>query len=570
MDDPTQPDWWRTAVVYQVYIRSFRDENGDGLGDVAGLRRQLPYLADLGVDAIWINPWYPSPQADAGYDVADYRDIAPEYGTLEEAEKLLHEIHQRGMKVFLDIVPNHTSSEHAWFKDALAGDEAARARYVFRPGRGDDGTEPPNDWTSNFGGPAWTQVPGEPGLWYLHLFAPEQPDLDWTNAEVVAEFEDVLRFWFDREVDGFRIDVAHGLAKADGLPDAGTRMAIMHNDPHPAWDQDAVHEVYRGWRRLADSYDPPRVFVGETWVPTNERLAMYVRPDELHTTFQFDFLRAPFGADVMRETAVDALGALGGPDGSGAPSTWVLSNHDVVRHVTRYARSQPDHPVETDWERTRWPEEEPDLELGRRRARAALLVVLALPGTAYLYQGEELGLEEVEEIPGHLRQDPIFTQSDNGDPGRDGCRVPLPWSGDAAPFGFSPEGSADPWLPQPASWSELTADKQVGDPGSMWTFYRDTLALRRRAWVPAGPLTWQEAGPGLLAFRRGDLECWLNTSGATVPLRGEVLLASSPVGDDGGLPHDAAAWVRVGQEPTSPDPSDGASVPSSNTQTTEE
>ena len=546
-EDDRASTWWRTAVVYQVYIRSFADASGDGIGDVQGLREKLSYLSDLGIDALWINPWYPSPQADAGYDVADYRDIEPDYGMLADAEALIADAHGLGLKVILDIVPNHTSSEHEWFQAALAGDEDARGRYLFRPGKGEKGELPPNDWRSNFGGPAWTRTTtpdGEPGDWYLHLFAPEQPDLDWTHREVHEEFEDILRFWFDRGVDGFRIDVAHGLSKTPGLPDAGERVGIQHNDPHPAWDHDDVHEIYRSWRKVADSYDPPRIFVAESWVPSNERLALYVRPDELHTAFQFDFLRCPFRADMMREVIDEATTVAAGV---GAPSTWVLSNHDVVRHVTRYARSQPDHLVETDWEKARWADEAADLDLGVRRARAAALLVMALPGTLYLYQGEELGLAEVEDIPSDRRQDPIWEQSGHTDVGRDGCRVPLPWSGDAPPYGFSPPDAHDePWLPQPADWARLTADTQQGDPRSMLTLYRKALALRRERLVAAGDISWRAEEPDVLAFRRGSVECWVNTGTTSRRLPdGEVLLSSDPDAPPGELTPASTAWVAV-------------------------
>ena len=537
-------EWWRTAVVYQVYIRSFRDSDGDGIGDIQGIRARLDHIAGLGVDALWINPWYPSPQADAGYDVADYRDIEPDYGTLEQAEALISEAHAAGLRVLLDIVPNHTSSEHPWFRAALAGDEAARERYLFRPGRGERGELPPNDWRSTFGGPAWTRTTnpdGTPGEWYLHLFAPEQPDLDWTRRDVHEEFEDILRFWFDRDVDGFRIDVAHGLSKTPGLPDAGERGPVSHNEPHPAWDHDDVHEIYRQWRKVADSYDPPRIFVAESWVPSNDRLALYLRPDELHTAFQFDFLRAPFRADWMREVITDALATA---TAVGAPSTWVLSNHDVVRHVTRYARSQPDHLVESEWEHTRWGKEDPDLELGTRRARAALLVVLGLPGTAYLYQGEELGLPEVEDIPGELRQDPTWHQSGHTDVGRDGCRVPLPWAGTTPPYSFSPEGTTDTWLPQPDGWGPLTADAQDSDPASTMNLYRTALRARREHLLEAGELEWLASPPETLAFRRGRFRLLLNAGSTPVPLpEGQLLVRSDAGAGTDPLPPDSAAWV---------------------------
>ncbi len=539
-------EWWRTAVVYQAYIRSFADSDGDGTGDVAGLRARIPYLKDLGVDAVWINPWYPSPQADSGYDVADYRSIEPRYGTLEDADALIADAHAAGIKILLDIVPNHTSSEHAWFQAALAGDPDARARYMFRPGSGADGELPPNDWTSNFGGPAWsrsTAPDGTPGDWYLHLFAPEQPDLDWTNLDVRAEFQDVLRFWFDRGVDGFRIDVAHGLAKAAGLPDAGQRPpGVQHNGPHPAWDQDEVHEIYREWRKIADSYDPLRVFVAEAWVPSNERLGLYVRPDELHTAFQFDFLRSPFDAAAFHAIIDDARAQA---DAVGSPCTWVLSNHDVVRQVTRYARSQPDHLVESDWDRLRWRTEAPDLELGRARARAAIMVALALPGSAYVYQGEELGLHEFEEIPDEVREDPIWMMAGRTDPGRDGCRVPLPWVSDGASYGFSPEGTtAQPWLPQPAAWRELATDVQQNDRASTLNLYRTALRLRREELPGTDVFEWIDSPPHTLAFRRGRVECWLNTGDQPVRLpAGHVLLRSALGGDHDKLAPNSAAWT---------------------------
>jgi alpha-glucosidase len=536
-------EWWRHAVVYQVYIRSFRDTDGDGLGDVGGILAGLDHLASLGVDALWINPWYPSPQADAGYDVADYRDIEPAYGTLDDAETLIDAAHERGLKVILDIVPNHTSSEHPWFRAALAGDEAARARYHFRAGKGPDGDEPPNNWRSTFGGPAWTRVPGEPGQWYLHLFAPGQPDLDWDNPEVREEFEDVLRFWFDRGVDGFRIDVAHSLAKADGLPDADPETIDDWSAWHPAWDQDEVHEVYRGWRRVADSYDPPRVFVAEAWVSSNERLANYLRADELHTAFQFDFLRAPYRPSLLREVVADAIATA---HEVGATPTWVLSNHDVVRHVTRYARTQTDELIDQGTLSLGWADEAPDLELGRRRARAVLLLTLGLPGSAYLYQGEELGLEEVEDIPDDRRQDPVFVQSEHRLVGRDGCRVPLPWGDDRPPYAFSPQGAtAEPWLPQPDGWGPLSFAAQDGDPASMLALYREALRLRRELWVEAGDLAWVEAPDDVVAFRRGDLECWLNAGDEPVDLPdAEVVLASDPSAEPGVLPGPASVWLR--------------------------
>ncbi|SDQ19303.1 glycoside hydrolase family 13 protein [Quadrisphaera sp. DSM 44207] len=528
-------------MVYQVFLRSFADADGDGVGDVAGLRSRLPFLAALGVDAVWVNPWYPSPWVDAGYDVADYRDVDPALGTLAEAEALVEQAHALGMRVLLDLVPNHTSADHAWFRAALAGDADARARYLFRPGRGERGQLPPNDWESCFRGPAWTRTSaddGTPGEWYLHLFAPEQPDLDWSSPAVRAELVDVLRFWFDRGVDGFRIDVAHGLVKAPGLPDA--HGADRRAEEHPAWDQDEVHEVYREWRAVADSYDPPRVFVAEAWVARPERLPLYLRPDELHAAFEFEPLHAAWREGPWRRVVERSLAAA---EVSGAPSSWVLTNHDVVRQVTRYARSQPEEKGSNESERARWPTQAPDLALGRARARAAAVLVAALPGVLYLYQGEELGLEEVEDIPSHRRVDPIHARSGGTDPGRDGSRVPLPWSGDAPPYGFSPPGSAPPWLPQPAGWGPLTVEAQEHDPDSTLNLYRRVLALRRELMTGPEPLQWEDAPAGVLAFRRGSTRVWVafGPDDVALPPGARVLVASRP-GVASVLPADTAVW----------------------------
>jgi len=539
---PIRTDWWRDAVVYQVYIRSFADGNGDGLGDVAGIRARLGYLRDLGVDALWINPWYPSPGADAGYDVSDYRAVEPAFGTEEDAAALVAEAHALGLRVILDIVPNHTSDQHAWFRAALAAGPGSpeRGRYHFRPGRVDEAGEdgPPNDWRSVFGGPAWTQVAD--GEWYLHLFDSAQPDLNWDLPEVREEFESILRFWFDRGVDGFRIDVAHSLVKDPALPDVGdeeeTLLGSVEGTGHPFWDRDEVHEVYRGWRRIAESYADEKVFVAEAWVSSPERLVRYLRPDELHTAFNFHYLTAPWDPAALREVIDHSLASNASV---GAPATWVLSNHDVVRHVSRLGRPGTEGHALGDLA----PVEELDLELGRRRARAAALLMFALPGGAYVYQGDELGLWEVEDLPDAVRQDPAFRRTGGREIGRDGCRVPLPWSGTAAPFGFSPEGTTAPtWLPQPASFAAVTAEAQDGDPGSMLTLYRTALRLRRER--AAGPLTWLPSEPGVLAFTRDDgFTCLANLSGAPVALPADrrLLLATEEL--DGELPVDAAAWL---------------------------
>lgn len=546
---PSTAPWWRSAVIYQVYIRSFADGNGDGVGDIAGLRSRLPYLQSLGVDAVWINPWYTSPMVDHGYDVADFREIDPLFGSVAEAEALIEEAHRFGLRVIPDIVPNHTSDRHAWFEAALAAGpgSAERERYVFRPGRGPDGAEPPNDWRSCFGGPAWTRLPD--GQWYLHLFAPQQPDLNWEHPEVREEFKSVLRFWFSRGVDGFRIDVAHGLVKHPELPDLPPRIepdtsaGRRERVDHPHWDRDEVHEIYREWRRVADEFPGDRSFVAEAWADTPDRLAAYVRRDGLHTAFNFDFLMSSWDAKELRAVIDGSLATLGSV---GAPATWVLSNHDVVRHPSRYGRR-----VVKKWTANEpyRPEGPLDLELGTRRARAAALLMLALPGGAYVYQGEELGLPQVEDLPEDVLQDPTWERSGRTDRGRDGCRVPIPWSGQSAPFGFSPPGAARaPWLPQPSSWKDHSVEVQTGDGTSMLELYRSALHLRREH--PAlgdGTLTWLDAPEGVLAFtREPGFACVVNLSSQPydLPEHTGVLLAGGPV-TDGSLEPDQAVWLAL-------------------------
>jgi alpha-glucosidase len=516
--------WWRDAVVYQVYVRSFADANGDGVGDLAGVRARLPYLHALGVDALWFNPWYPSPQADAGYDIADYRSIDPAFGTLEEAEQLIAEARVLGIRTIVDIVPNHVSNEHPWFRSALEAGPASpeRARFWFRPG---NGAGPPNSWQSIFGGPAWTQV--DDGEWYLHLFASEQPDLNWTHPDVVEEHDDVLRFWFDRGAAGVRIDSAALLVKDPAL----TELADAAS--HPFEDRDELHDIYRRWRAIADSYEEPRVLIGEVWLPEAERLARYIRRDELHTAFNFDFLTCPWDRDRLHASIVSAL-ELHEP--VGAPTTWVLANHDVTRPVTRYGRDDTSFSFGAKREGT-----PTDLERGLRRARAAALLAMALPGSLYVYQGEELGLPEVEDIPYERRQDPMWHRSGGTDPGRDGCRIPIPWSGSAPPYGFSPPGAERSWLDQPDGWAQLTVDAQWSDPGSTLSLYRTALHLRRSV---SGPLRWIPSADHVIAFARGETACVVNFGPAPVPLPpGDVLIASSDL-EGGVVPHDTTVWLR--------------------------
>ena len=544
----TDPLWWRSAVIYQIYIRSFADGNGDGTGDLAGVRSRLSYLRDLGVDAIWFTPWYKSPLADGGYDVEDYFGIDPSFGDLEQAEALIREALALGIRTIIDIVPNHISDQHPWFKAALASPPGSpeRERFWFRPGRGENGDEMPNHWISNFQGDTWTRTTnpdGTPGEWYLHLFTPEQPDLNWNHPDVRKLHEDVLRFWFDRGVAGVRIDSAALLIKDPELPEVSDD---LEPGQHPNVDRDEVHDVYRSWRAIADSYPGSRVLVGEVWMPDTERFAKYLREDEMHTAFNFDFMARPWDAAQLRES-IDSMLAAHEP--VGAPSTWVLSNHDVTRPVTRYGREDTSFAFAT--KRFHTPT---DLALGMRRARAAALLSAALPGSLYVYQGDELGLPEAESIPLESLQDPMHFRSEGVDPGRDGCRVPLPWSGTEPPYGFTPEGaSSSPWLPQPTDWAKFTVEAEAGNTGSMLSLYRTALSIRRSH--PAlgdGELTWLDGdgfGPesGVLAFSRGlGFVSVTNLSGAPVELPSytRLLLASTPL-EDGLLPSDSTAWLRT-------------------------
>lgn len=566
-------EWWRDAVIYQVYPRSFADGNGDGIGDLPGVTAKLDHLKQLGVDAVWLSPFYRSPQKDAGYDVADYRDIDPLFGTLADFDEMLAGAHDRGLKIIVDLVPNHSSDQHVWFQEALAAapGSAARERYMFRDGRGPAGDEPPNNWQSIFGGPAWTRLAprsddGPLGpQWYLHLFDTSQPDLNWENPEVRAELEDVLRFWLDRGVDGFRVDVAHGMIKAPGLPDWGGRAAMVEGtvdgpaasaaepddgstgagNQGPMFDQDGVHEIYRSWHGVLAEYPGDRCLVAEAWVEPLSRLARYVRPDEMHQAFNFSFLTAPWDAAKMR-TVVDV--SLGTMDAVGAPTTWVLSNHDVVRHASRFGLAeiggrQLNGIAATD--------PQPDAELGLRRARAATLLMLGLPGSAYLYQGEELGLPDHTALPAEVRQDPSFFRTDGAEPGRDGCRVPLPWVGGAPGNGFGPTGKT--WLPQPDVYTDLAADRQYGVAGSTYEMYRTALELRRAEKIGTAGLAWIDAlsaSADVVAFQVSGVVVVSNLGEAALPLpaEAEVLVASGDLTTSDGVravPSDTTVWLRA-------------------------
>ena len=501
-------------------------------------------LRDLGVDAVWLSPFYASPQADAGYDVADYRAVDPMFGTLADAAALIDDAHLLGLRVIVDLVPNHSSVEHTWFAQALreGPGSALRDRYHFRPGKGEHGELPPNDWESLFGGPAWTRTTdpdGTPGDWYLHLFTPEQPDFNWEHPAVADEFRSVLRFWLDLGVDGFRIDVAHGLIKAAGLPDigAGGRARMLSNEGVPFFDQEGVHEIYRDWRAILDLYPGERIAVAEAWTPTVEATANYVRHDELHQAFNFQYLSTSWEAKALRDVIDCSLAAM---RPVGAPTTWVLSNHDVTRHATRFA-NPPGAAIQT--------RDAGDRPLGLRRARAATLLMLALPGSAYLYQGEELGLPDVTDLPDEARQDPAFFRADGQDGFRDGCRVPIPWTREGASYGFGATGS---WLPQPTDWAGLSVEAQTGDPDSTLELYRSALMVRREhPGLGAGEgVDWCEGPDGVLVFARPGFLCTVNTTGSAVriPVPGRLLLASAPVTADGeetDLPGDTTLWWSV-------------------------
>ncbi|KRA25100.1 alpha-amylase [Microbacterium sp. Root61] len=541
-------EWWRSAVIYQIYPRSFADANGDGIGDLRGMTARLDSLATLGVDALWLSPFMVSPQKDAGYDVTDYCDVDPIFGTLADFDELLAAAHARGIRLIVDLVPNHSSDQHVWFQAALAAGPGSpeRARYMFRDGKGQHGEQAPNNWESVFGGPAWTRITeadGTLGQWYLHIFDSSQPDFDWSNPEVQEEFRRILRFWLDRGVDGFRVDVAHGLVKADGLPDyfpraAGDSMG-GDTDDVPYWGQEGVHEIYRDWHKVLAEYDGDRALCGEAWLPTVEEMAKWVRPGEMQQTFNFGYLMSDWKPDTQRRIIAESIAAF---SAVGAPSTWVLSNHDVVRHASRLALTAenpqghgigPDSPGK------------PIPELGLRRARAATALMLALPGSAYLYQGEELGLPEVIELPDDARQDPTWFRTHGERYGRDGCRVPIPWEADAPAYGFNTTGAA--WLPQPPEWAELARDVQTTDAASTLAMYIEALRLRHAHDLGLGSVEWLDGYKRkVVAFRNGDVTVLTNfgKKPLELPEGARVVLSSEPL-TGSAVPQDVTVWLTA-------------------------
>ncbi len=569
--------WWRDAVVYQVYVRSFADADGNGIGDLDGIIDRIDHLEALGVDAVWLTPCYPSPQLDHGYDVSDYFGIEPMYGDLSTFDRLIEAARARSIRVLMDVVPNHCSSQHSWFQAALAAapGSSERARFYFRDGRGPNGDLPPNNWRSVFGGATWTRVTeadGSPGQWYLHTFSPWQPDFDWSCPDVLAMFESMLTFWFDRGVEGFRVDAVTVVGKAPGLPDAppvpeGTAEndAWAHNPYSAFWP--TAHEHWRAWRSLIDGYEathPGRelVTVSEAYTPDRpDLLLQYVNPQEFHQSFCFDLMLAPWRVDTLRATIEPVYEAL---TAAGAPLTWTINNHDTQRSVTRYGRA--DATELSSWTKNNlvYTGAEVDLELGTRRARAAIALTASLPGSLYLFQGEELGLPEVLDLPDAARQDPIFERTEGRVPGRDGCRVPLPWTADrATSFGFSfglsgesashPGRASSPWLPQPDDWGTYSVAAQQHDPDSMLSLYHHLLSARRSRLDPEAGLSFVDAEhPDLLMLRRGDVTVVLNVGDAEIDLAAlmptltdaEVVISSAPGHDDAGrLPANTCCWL---------------------------
>ena len=520
-------EWCNEAIIYQIYPRSFQDSNGDGEGDLKGITSRLEYVRDLGVDAIWLSPFYKSPNKDGGYDVADPRDVDPRFGSLNDAKELFDKAHQQGLRVIVDIVPNHFSTEHKWFKEALASPKGSAARNRFHFYDGKDATTPPNNWISLFGGPSWTQVAD--GQWYLHLFDSSQPDLNWENPEVIADFEETIRFWLDLGADGFRIDVAHGLVKDDihvdhydpqGLSNALRLDVLMEPEKRnsylsniPFFDRDGVHKIYRRWRKIFDSYGDRQIMaVAEVWVHPPKRATLYARPDELHQFFNFDVMNAPFESDYLYEAISNMLALV---KEQGSWPTWCLSNHDCERVASR---------------------------IGADAARAMALFTLGLPGSTYIYNGQELGLPNGE-MSDSDRQDPIFFRTQGREKGRDGARVPLPWSGEESPFGFT---TGRPWLPMQDYWRKFTVEHELTEPDSSLNLYKSALKLRRKVFQGSGEITWTHTS-GVLGYRRGKMQVLLNTSNESVPMiqlaAGNIILASAPITDS--LPPHAAVWLKI-------------------------
>lgn len=548
--------WWRSSVIYQIYPRSFADGNDDGIGDLKGIVQRLDSLAALGVDALWLSPFFKSPQKDAGYDISDYKAIDPLFGTMDDFDTMVAEAKARNMRIIVDLVPNHSSDQHELFQAALKAGPGSPERdmYIFREGR-QGGTLPPNNWPSVFGGQAWSRVrepDGSLGQWYLHIFDSSQPDFNWTNPKVLEYFDSVIRFWLDRGVAGFRIDVAHGLVKREGLPDlleehadSGFKTEVSMTieemeEAAPYWGQPGIHDINRRWRAILREYGEDRVMCAEAWVMPLERMARWVRPDEYNQTFNFGYMFAGWSRDVQIKTIEDSLASFGKV---GAPCTWVLSNHDVVRHTTRYGLADgaghssgvgPDSP-------------QPDDAIGLQRARAATAFMLGLPGGVYLYQGEELGLPEHTTLEGQYRQDPTYHRTNGARIGRDGCRIPLPWEADAsASYGFSASGKA--WLPMPDKFKMYARDAQEGVSGSTLELYKGLIGLRKSLGMGFGSFCWmaEHANEHSLAYLNKDVLVLANFGQEPVKVpAGELLMTTQRGGVEDGLQKDHVAWVRM-------------------------
>jgi alpha-glucosidase len=561
-------NWWRQAAIYQIYPRSFKDSNGDGLGDIKGITEGVKYLKSLSLDAVWLSPFYPSELADGGYDVADYRNVDPKLGTLKDFDVMLKALHKEGIRVFVDIVPNHSSDQHEWFKAALASKPGSkeRARYIFRDGRGKNGELAPNDFVSHFAPSAWTRSKnpdGTDGQWYFHLFAPEQPDFNWDNREVELDFLKTLKFWSDRGVDGFRVDVAHALKKDFSRFNKSyskiDSVGIPENGRDILFDRDEVHEVYREWRKVFNKYNPPRVAVAEAYVPAARR-ALYASPDELGQAFNFDLLGTQFVAKEFKRIVTENIELT---EKSGSSSTWVLNNHDSVRTVTKYGL--PQGTDLSQWLLTDGKSIDVDIALGQKRARAAAMYIMALPGCTYIYQGEELGLFEVADLKHSDLQDPtwkrnvvlkpqrVFFRRNNKyvtgvaeihlDKGRDGCRVPLPWTSTGSSLGF---GSGKAHLPQPLGFGALSMQVQSKIKGSTLDIYRTALKLRKKLQTTE-EFEWIKTGdPQVLHFsRKNGWHCFMNFDGADFTLpKGEILHSSSPL-KGRKLPKNTTAWLKA-------------------------
>ena len=561
---PVATPWWADAVVYQIYVRSFADADGDGRGDLAGITSRLAYLKQLGVNAIWLTPCFPSPQRDHGYDVSDYFDIEPTYGTLDDFDRMVEVARTHAIKVLMDVVPNHCSSHHAWFQVALAAVPGSpeRARFWFKDGRGESGELPPNNWRAIFDGPAWTRVTesdGTPGQWYLHTFTPWQPDFNWYHPDVVQHFDEMLAFWFDRGVEGFRVDAVPVLGKHPDLPDSPPAPAGA--SAPEAWGYNIYgqfyptgHDVWKHWRTVINAYEaahPGRdlVTISEAYGPPAEVLK-YMQGDEFHQSFAFDLMLVTWLAGPIQLAISDALDMLAQV---GSTPAWTLNNHDTQRIVTRLGRTNSADPAAFTGNNLLYVDAPIDIELGVRRSRAALALAAALPGALYLYCGEELGLEEVLNLPDQAREDPLFFSSNGDQIGRDGCRVPLPWTADPGnSFGFSeasPSGStAAPWLPQPEAWGVLSAEHQESDPGSMLAWYRQVLLARRDL---TGAFRWVDVGEQCVAFERGGDLIVLNPSNRSASIPGTVLQGRQPIlasaatdgdGENGMVPSDCCVW----------------------------